>query len=123
MEPFVYPLRLCLLGRLSAHRDGQEIARFQHRGAGGLLAYLAYHLDECHPRESIIDRLWPETDLQHGQWSLCTALRSIRRRIEPPDRIRQPFTLRSLTLAGRGPILVVHDAAGRRHSLFFEGQH
>ena len=50
-----------------------------------LLAYLAYHSHRSHPREELIEFLWPESDPRAGSVSFRTALASLRRQLEPPD--------------------------------------
>jgi DNA-binding SARP family transcriptional activator len=85
--------RIEMLGRLRAVREspgpgsaaGSEIARFQTRRTGLLLAFLAYYLDRPHPRGELIDRLWPESSPDAGRNKLRIALTSLRHQLEPPD--------------------------------------
>ena len=73
-----------LLGDLRAERDGQVVTRFRTRKTGELLAYLAYHRGRSHPREVLIELLWPECDPDAGRHSLNVALSSLRAQLEPP---------------------------------------
>src|SRR5205807_761811 len=57
---------------------------FRTQRAGALLAYLSYHLHRSHPREAVIELLWPESDRHLGRVSLRTELTSLRRQLEPP---------------------------------------
>src|SRR5438105_4651494 len=79
------PWRIEMLGGLRATQGEQVVARFQTRKTGALLAYLAYHGHRPHPREELIELLWPECDPRAGHDRLKTALSSLRRQLEPPD--------------------------------------
>ncbi|HLK58694.1 MAG TPA: winged helix-turn-helix domain-containing protein [Chthonomonadaceae bacterium] len=76
--------RIELLGGLKAGRSGQEIERFRTQKAGGLLALLAYHPNQTHCRETLIEQLWPNTDVSRGRHLLSQALNTLRHRLEPP---------------------------------------
>jgi predicted ATPase/DNA-binding SARP family transcriptional activator len=73
-----------LLGELRAVRGEQAITRFRRHTAGVLLAYLAYYPQRSHPREEVIDLLWPECEPAVGRDRLSTDLSSLRRQLEPP---------------------------------------
>src|SRR5712692_9049795 len=78
------PVRVDLLGWLRVvHADG-VISRFQTHKTGSLLAYLAFYRDRSHPRQELIELLWPEQDLEAGRNRLRLALSSLRRQLEPP---------------------------------------
>src|SRR5437763_1070782 len=79
------PWRINILGGLSAWRGNVEVVRFQTRKSGGLLAYLAYHLNQTHSRDTLVERIWPEHDVARGRACLSTAVYSLRRQLEPPD--------------------------------------
>src|SRR5205823_5385860 len=68
----------------SAGGGDQVVSRFRTQKAGILLAYLAYYRQRSHPREALIERLWPESDPQTGRINLRTELHSLRRQLEPP---------------------------------------
>src|SRR6266571_3153776 len=78
------PWRIELLGRLRATQGDRVVTRFRARKTGALLAYLAYHMERPHPRETLIEILWPETDPSSGRSSLSRELTSLRRQLEPP---------------------------------------
>src|SRR6476659_4244006 len=73
-----------LLGHLIVASEGDHITRFRTQKTATLLAYLACHLNRSHPREELIELLWPDVDIESGRTSLRTALASLRRQIEPP---------------------------------------
>jgi DNA-binding SARP family transcriptional activator len=71
--------RIELLGRLRAVQGDRVLTRFRTLKTRSLLAYLAYDLQRPHPREELIEMLWPESDLDAGRGNLSTALHSLRR--------------------------------------------
>jgi predicted ATPase/DNA-binding SARP family transcriptional activator/Tfp pilus assembly protein PilF len=71
--------------RVQASPDGPAVVtRFRTQKTAALLAYLAVHGDRAHPREELIDLLWPDADGPSGRLSLRQALSSLRRQLEPP---------------------------------------
>src|SRR5438309_4773237 len=78
------PWRIELLGWLRAAQGGRVVARFQTQKTAALLAYLAYHRRRSHPREALVELLWPGCEPEAGRNSLRQALSSLRRQLEPP---------------------------------------
>jgi DNA-binding SARP family transcriptional activator len=76
--------RIELLGRLRATQGDRVVTRFRARKTGVLFAYLAHHLDRPHPREQLIELLWPEAGPRSGRSGLSRELTSLRRQLEPP---------------------------------------
>src|SRR5687768_15331048 len=76
--------RVELLGGLRVQVQERIITRFRTQKAAALLAYLAYYRERSHPREILIELLWPEVDLEVGRHRLSTALSSLRLQLEPP---------------------------------------
>jgi DNA-binding SARP family transcriptional activator len=76
--------RIGLLGELRA--DGQTglLSEFGTRQTAGLLAYLAYYHRRIHPREVLIELLWPAATPKQGRNRLSVALSTLRRQLEPP---------------------------------------
>jgi predicted ATPase len=76
--------RIELLGGLRVVQGERVVTRFQTQKTASLLAYLAYHLRQNHPREVLIEMLWPETEPGVGRHRLSMALSSLRHQLEPP---------------------------------------
>src|SRR5215468_8335971 len=76
--------RIELLGGLRVQLAERVLTRFNTQKTASLLAYLAYHRHQQHPRELLIEMLWPECDPAAGRNRLSTALCSLRRQLEPP---------------------------------------
>lgn len=72
-----------LLGPLRVSRGTEQITRFRTRQAAALLARLALFPRRDHPREELIDLLWPEADLEAARPRLRQELASLRRILEP----------------------------------------
>ena len=79
------PWEFQFLGKLSARRGDQTMTRFASSRVAALLARLALFPHRDHPREELIDLLWPDSDLDAGRLNLRVALASLRRQLEPPD--------------------------------------
>jgi predicted ATPase/DNA-binding SARP family transcriptional activator len=78
------PCHIELLGGLRLLQGGRVMTRFRTQKTAALLAYLAYYSERSHPREMLIELLWPEVDPKAGRDSLNMALSSLRRQLEPP---------------------------------------
>ncbi|HLK60061.1 MAG TPA: tetratricopeptide repeat protein [Chthonomonadaceae bacterium] len=76
--------RIQLLGGLQVLQGERSITRFRTQKGGVLLAYLAFYLQQAHPREVLIEMLWPECEPSVGRQRLSLALSSLRRQLEPP---------------------------------------
>src|SRR5262249_33081120 len=74
-------LRIDLLGELQVVRGDRVTARMAGVRAGSLLAYLARDPGKGHPREALIDLLWPDLDLDAGRDNLSKTLGQIRRAV------------------------------------------
>src|SRR4051812_46762643 len=83
MEP--EPLwRIDLLGGLRALGRDRAVTRLRTQKTGALLAYLALFRGRSHPREQLVDLLWPDHAPPGGRGRLREALSSLRRQLEPP---------------------------------------
>ncbi|HEV2474433.1 MAG TPA: BTAD domain-containing putative transcriptional regulator, partial [Chthonomonadales bacterium] len=76
--------RIELLGALRAVGRERTINRFSAGKGRSLLARLAFYLDREHPREELIELLWPECEPSAGRLRLRVAVSSLRRQLEPP---------------------------------------
>jgi DNA-binding SARP family transcriptional activator len=75
--------RIELMGWLRAVRGDCVVQRFRSQKAGALLAYLAYFRHRSHPREALIELLWPEGSPQAGRRNLRVELTALRHQLEP----------------------------------------
>ena len=73
-----------VLGALELRNGDVRVIRYASRPIAALLARLALLPDRMHPREELIELLWPGVDLEAGRNRLRNALSSLRRLLEPP---------------------------------------
>ena len=73
-----------LLGRLEASNGDVKLSHFVSQPIAALLARLALLPQRAHPREELIELLWPGVDLAVGRNRLRNAISSLRRLLEPP---------------------------------------
>src|SRR5438034_842892 len=66
--------RIDLLGRLRVAQEGRDVTPFLTQKVAALLAYLAYYPRQSHPRELLIELLWPEIDPEAGRHNLRSLL-------------------------------------------------
>lgn len=76
---------LCLLGGVRLQGHTTEHTRFATRAIAALLARLALAPDRDHPREELVELLWPDADPGTGRRRLRQALSLLRAVLEPPD--------------------------------------
>src|SRR5262245_26871450 len=76
--------RIDLLGGLRAEGEGRVVIHFETRKTAALLAFLAYHLGRPHPRETLVERFWPEEDPEATRARFRQTLACLRRALEPP---------------------------------------
>ncbi len=100
-----------MLGGLRARQGDRVITRFRTQKTASLLAYLAYHLRQRHPREVLIELLWPEADEAEGRASLSTARSSLGRQLEPPGVPAGSVLLADRASLHLNPELVTTDVA------------
>ena len=87
-SPMRPALRIETLGRLRVYRGSRTISRFRTRKTASFLAYLALHADRTHPRETLGELFWPESDPTAARHSISKALSSLRQQLEPPGTPR-----------------------------------
>ena len=80
--------RIEVLGTLRVVCGGKTLTHFPRQKAARLLTYLALHPRQAHPREGLIDLLWPDLDLPAGRDSLSTTLTVLRRLLGSPNVLR-----------------------------------
>ena len=72
------PWSLRLLGAVQAQRGSQRISRWPSRAAAALLARLALAPQRSHPREELVELLWPGVALDVGRNRLRQVLSTLR---------------------------------------------
>ena len=84
------PVLICLLGSFRLLRSGQPVALRNAAKTKSLLATLALDLGRSVPRETLLQTLWPDTDLDLAGQSLNSLVHSLRKLLsdkignEPP---------------------------------------
>ncbi len=78
------PRHIELIGEIRLTAGEQAITRFATQKVAALLAYLALRMPTAVTRETLIEMLWPDQDLDAARNSLSVALSSLRRQLEPP---------------------------------------
>ncbi|CAN5338322.1 hypothetical protein BH11PSE9_BH11PSE9_08540 [soil metagenome] len=73
-----------LLGGLEARNGEVVLTHFVSHAIGALLARLALHPQRSHPREELVELLWPGVALDVGRNRLRNAISSLKRLLEPP---------------------------------------
>ena len=74
--------RITLLGQVSATREGVRVSHFESARAVTLLARLALFPHRTHPREELVELLWPEVDTEVARTRLRHTLRTLRVALE-----------------------------------------
>ena len=77
---------LRLLGALELDDGQQALTKLPSRAVTALLARLAMAPQRDHPREELIELLWPGVELDVGRNRLRQALSTLRSLLEPPGR-------------------------------------
>ncbi|HVF09641.1 MAG TPA: BTAD domain-containing putative transcriptional regulator [Abditibacteriaceae bacterium] len=103
--------RIELFGGLRAIHGGRVITRFRTHKMAVLLAYLAYHIHQSHPREVLIALLWPHCAPDVGRANLRTALASLRRQLEPPGVAAGSILMKTRHSVALNPAAVTTDVA------------
>ena len=89
-EPGSARWQLRLLGAVEAFDGTQRIQRFPSRAVAALLARLALAPERAHPREELVELLWPGVALGVGRNRLRQALSTLKSLLEPPGRAGGP---------------------------------
>ena len=99
-----------MLGGLAAHSPQREVTRFRTQKAASLLAFLAFH-PAPQPRETLLDLLWPDADIDTGRHNLSNALSFLRHQLEPPGVPPGTVILADRTTVRLNPAAVATDVA------------
>ncbi len=84
---------LRLLGAFELNDGQQRLTRLASRPMVALLARLALAPDRNHPREELVELLWPGVDAQVSRNRLRQALSVLRSVLEPPGAVPSPVLL------------------------------
>lgn len=84
------PWQIEMFGWLRAVSADRVVSRFRTHKTGVLLAYLAYYQHRSHPREQLIELLWPGCVPSSGRANLRGELPSLRR--QNVESARDPVT-------------------------------
>src|SRR5690349_5894840 len=76
--------QITLFGGLRVQRGEQTLMRFKFQKAGALLAYLSYYEERSHPREVLMELLWPDSNLEAGRNRLNVTLSRLRKDADTP---------------------------------------
>jgi DNA-binding SARP family transcriptional activator len=84
--------QLQLFGTLAVRQGDRNLGHIRAQKPAELLAYLALHPDVVHPREELIERLWPEAEPEAGRNRLRQTLSTLRDALEIPEGLpRDPL--------------------------------
>src|SRR5260370_40300406 len=103
--------RIELFGGLRVEQADRLITRFQTRKTGALLAYVAFYRQRAHPRELLIEVLWPEDDIDSARQKLRLALTSLRRQLEPPGVPPGTVIMADRAMVQLNPAAITTDVA------------
>jgi predicted ATPase/DNA-binding SARP family transcriptional activator len=103
--------RIEMLGGLRMRRGTHVVERFQTQKTGALLARLAYPPLKPHPREYLVDLLWPDADIDSGRNRLSQALVWLRPQMEPPGIPKGSILRSDRQTVGLNPSHITSDVA------------
>ena len=103
--------RVQLLGGVRAEGLDRVVERFPTQKTTALFAYLALHAERPHPREELLDLLWPDAPLEATRNRLNQALSSLRRQFEGPEADFGSVLLSDRLTVQVNPALVVTDVS------------
>jgi predicted ATPase/DNA-binding SARP family transcriptional activator len=103
--------RVELFGGLILCQEEERITRFATQKTAALLAYLAFYRHKSHPREVLIEFLWPECEPDVGRNRLSTLLAYLRRLLEPPGTQAGTVVQADRASVGLNPDVLTTDVA------------
>jgi predicted ATPase/DNA-binding SARP family transcriptional activator/Tfp pilus assembly protein PilF len=115
-----------MLGGLRVRRGTHVLKRFQTQKTEALLAFLAFYPHRSHPREELVDRLWPDAEIGPGRNRLSQALGWLRTHLEIPEAISGSagsVILADRRAVGINPHLMVTDIGEFEKTLASAGKH
>jgi DNA-binding SARP family transcriptional activator len=103
--------RIELLGGLRAESATRVVTRFRTQKVASLLAYLAYYHPRTHPRDLLIELLWPEADPDAGRHRLSVTLSSLRQALSLPGTPGRDLLVADHFAVGLSREIVTTDVA------------
>jgi DNA-binding SARP family transcriptional activator len=103
--------RIEMLGGLRVVGHGRVLTHFRTRKATELLAYLAYHHTREHPREILMELLWPGDEVEAARHRLTVELSALRKELEPPGVPDGAVLVRDRFMTGLSSTAVRTDVA------------
>ncbi|HLK61010.1 MAG TPA: hypothetical protein VKU00_30880 [Chthonomonadaceae bacterium] len=80
-------VRIVLFGGLQIHHEEQVFSHFPTYRARALLAFLAFHREQPHPREFLAEMLWPGGHPDAIRLRLNQTVAEIRKALKPVDTV------------------------------------
>jgi predicted ATPase/DNA-binding SARP family transcriptional activator len=109
--------RIECFGGLRAVSAERTVERFRSQKTGALLAYLAFHREQAHSREILLDMFWQESELPDARRSLRVALSSLRSQLEPPGMAAGSVLIADNHRVQFNPALLTTDVALFEHAI------
>lgn len=116
------PWQVRLLGGVQAEGPAGTVTRWPSRACAALLAYLALHPGRAHPREELVELLWPGAAPESGRARLRQTLSTLRSLLQAAGGA-QPVPLVADRQAVRADAAALDCDALRFQRLLAAGQH
>jgi DNA-binding SARP family transcriptional activator len=111
------PWTIEMLGGFRARRGERVVERFRTHKTAALLAFLAHRGERPHPREELIEMLWPGAEPEAGRNSLSQALSALRAQLEPPGTPASSVLAATRAAVGLAPGAAATDARAFEEAL------
>src|SRR5579859_789878 len=102
-------LHIEMMGGLRVRCGNEVLAQYTPQQTGVLLALLAINLDRPCTRETLIETIWPDADVDSGRASLRQGLYKLRQQLEPAPLPEGGLFLRTQTEIQLNPAIVTTD--------------
>jgi predicted ATPase/DNA-binding SARP family transcriptional activator len=103
--------RVELLGGLRVTHGERVITPFRRQKVEAIFAYLAFYGHQSHPRDALIELLWPEIDPDVGRNNLRVLLHRLREQLDEPGSPADTLLLTDRDTVRLRPTLFSTDAA------------
>jgi DNA-binding SARP family transcriptional activator len=89
----MFPLTVCMFGKLSVQRDGEVLKRICGCKLQELFSYLLLHRESSHARESLASLLWGDNSTTQSKKYLRQALWQLQSALDPENTRKESPTL------------------------------